>query len=506
MALQRLQALEVYLEKCKPLSNFQNILQEQCLQVVKELESLEKMEFAEGAPLLACVQQNTFWTAEQKELLSQAIHSKVKQSMVGKTVAARIPMQQFQHFPVYLMESEWSSILKDTINVQHKCDIVMERLYHLGLRAPSEDTLAMLTVVLLLRDSQRLSDGIQLRSAYLSVKQMVKNYFKSKKTSSDTTLAPVDLLEKLPSDPKALQEERLQQGYPAGKGPAQSLPSGVEMEYLLRLMSMVPQRSTSRTISMQLPKASAPQMIDPHMMFAQHMATQMFISSMGGINRVPFNQLANFEAPAFQASGPSSASRPVPVAAPVSLALPSAPSQCEQMPVEVVPPTTLARQNSPGKTPLAIKDSPAPHVDTGDLSKQEDAQLNITDVNQKLENCLAARDQDKKEKKDVQAQPKDKDEKNDVGKTAVKKKPAKAEEKKQAPTMKKPSSTGKNTLKRGTSTSATPDSEHIVKKNRKGPLPTEKVRLKWRPDGCSKCRWRAGCTNSCWYGRGYGTD
>lgn len=107
MALNRLQALELFLEKCAPLSNFKDILQQQCLQVVKELENLEKMEFGAGAPLLACVQQNTIWTAEQKELLCQAIHAKVKQSMFGKTLAAQIPMQHLQRFPVYLMDADW---------------------------------------------------------------------------------------------------------------------------------------------------------------------------------------------------------------------------------------------------------------------------------------------------------------------------------------------------------------------------------------------------------------
>ena len=32
---------------------------------------------------------------------------------------------------------------------------------------------------------------------------------------------------------------------------------------------------------------------------------------------------------------------------------------------------------------------------------------------------------------------------------------------------------------------------------------TEKLRLKLMPEGCSKCRYRKGCTNSCWLGRGY---
>ena len=37
----------------------------------------------------------------------------------------------------------------------------------------------------------------------------------------------------------------------------------------------------------------------------------------------------------------------------------------------------------------------------------------------------------------------------------------------------------------------------------KGPIPQGRQRLKLRPDGCSKCRQRPGCCDSCWVGRGY---
>ena len=57
MALDRLKALETYLESCSNLSTFPEILEQQCVQLTKELQNLTTLDFEEGAPLLAMVQQ-----------------------------------------------------------------------------------------------------------------------------------------------------------------------------------------------------------------------------------------------------------------------------------------------------------------------------------------------------------------------------------------------------------------------------------------------------------------
>ena len=41
------------------------------------------------------------------------------------------------------------------------------------------------------------------------------------------------------------------------------------------------------------------------------------------------------------------------------------------------------------------------------------------------------------------------------------------------------------------------------KADSKGPIPSDKIRRRLFPEGCSRCRWVAGCCRSCWAGRGY---
>lgn len=79
--------------------------------------------------------------------------------------------------------------------------------------------------------------------------------------------------------------------------------------------------------------------------------------------------------------------------------------------------------------------------------------------------------------------------------------------------MKKPASAGcgvKGSGKKGTSMKKPASAAKKTKptkamkqdKPKKGII-TEKMRMKLMPEGCSKCRYRKGCTNSCWLGRGY---
>ena len=41
-----------------------------------------------------------------------------------------------------------------------------------------------------------------------------------------------------------------------------------------------------------------------------------------------------------------------------------------------------------------------------------------------------------------------------------------------------------------------------AQRNSKGPI-TRQMRLKKKPQGCSKCRYVRGCCDSCWLQRGY---
>ena len=206
MAFDRLKALETYLESCCNLETFPEILEQQCVQLTKELQNLTALDFEEGAPLLAMVQQNRRWSKAQKETISQAIHKKVQESMVKKGVVKdRVQHQSFTWFPQFLCKSDWDLLMNATIPTAQKVSVVMDRLWKLDLRAPNEDTQAMITVCLLLTETQRFSDPVQLRSSYLSVKGLVKSYLKNRLNS----VAPTWTHKELPPVVGALEQERL---------------------------------------------------------------------------------------------------------------------------------------------------------------------------------------------------------------------------------------------------------------------------------------------------------
>jgi transcription elongation factor GreA-like protein len=99
MAFERLKALDNYLAQCKELPNFSDILEQQSIQLVKEIREVPKLELEQAAPLLALVQQNSLWTASLKETICQAIHEKVQESLKGKIVTNRANLQNYVFFP-----------------------------------------------------------------------------------------------------------------------------------------------------------------------------------------------------------------------------------------------------------------------------------------------------------------------------------------------------------------------------------------------------------------------
>ena len=200
--------------------------------------------------------------------ISQAIHKKVQESMVKKGVVKdRVQHQSFTWFPQFLCKSDWDLLMNATIPTAQKVSVVMDRLWKLDLRAPNEDTQAMITVCLLLTETQRFSDPVQLRSSYLSVKGLVKSYLKNRLNS----VAPTWTHKELPPVVGALEEERLANAYAEGEKPG-SLPDGITMEYMMYWMNVVPQRSNSSSIAISLPKTGVFPGMNPYggMMMGNH--------------------------------------------------------------------------------------------------------------------------------------------------------------------------------------------------------------------------------------------
>eukprot|EP00438_Fugacium_kawagutii_P022427 Skav232854 [mRNA] locus=scaffold2451:5784:6392:+ [translate_table: standard] len=172
MAFDRMKSLENYLQSCSQLPDFQEILRTQAASLVKEIRQLNRLDFDEGAPLLAMVQQNQHWTQELKAGIVQAIQSKVSESVGLRS--DRVSFQDLKHFPCYLTAKDWEIIFNVEKALYVRVHCVVERLWRLGLMNPNEDTHAMVTVVMVLTDQNKLTDVFELRKSYLRVKNLVK--------------------------------------------------------------------------------------------------------------------------------------------------------------------------------------------------------------------------------------------------------------------------------------------------------------------------------------------
>ena len=526
-AFERMRALERYLDECQELSNFQEILQQQCEQVVREIDAMASLELEAAAPLLAMVRQNRLWSDDMKETISQSLHHKVTQSLGGaRSISSRMPMQDYSWFPVYLTKKDWDTVLQaDTIaNVGLKCNVLCDRLWKLGLRAPSEPTYAMITAVLLLREPQRFSDGIQLRSSYLTVKELVKNNFKSKTCEKKTGENGDEFYKTLPPMPMSLPEERYKRVFPEGDVPI-PLPQGLTIGYLRSLQALVPERSYNKKckLPVQFPKAvpwgsstSAPLMnggCQPLMLTYLH--SQQPIPG-------PLALPASPPVPPALPAAAEPAAPPVKPAAPVANETATSASGLPEQ-AQAVPKAICDIEVVPKSTPPA----PSPHKALALTDAQPDAKPTqepkpAVEVAKRLEDALSTRDLEKKEKaneaKVAKPMPQDQEQvapdKNTAkAKGKGMKRPASAMTKrisqedcqapKKSPKTQPKTSTKKSAQKHfqkskndaGKKGDALQKKE--IKKNCKGVI-NNKNRFKLSPKGCSRCRFVKGCCDSCW--------
>lgn len=275
MAFERLKALDNYLAQCKELPNFSDILEQQSIQLVKDIREVPKLELEQAAPLLALVQQNSLWTASLKETICQAIHEKVQESLKGKIVTNRANLQNYVFFPEYLTSGDWD-VLMSNQNIGQKCNTVMERCYRLGLRNPTEATYAMVCTCLLLRDQDRFAEPVTLRSSYLTTKQLAKGFLNQKQKAN---LPSGEVHQYLPPCPRSLEASRWTAAYGEDK-PAAKFPDGVTMELLRQLMATVPERGNSALLRVQHQVQGAPAAAFVNPFFMQ-MAMQMNQMQMG---------------------------------------------------------------------------------------------------------------------------------------------------------------------------------------------------------------------------------
>ena len=292
MAFDRVKALGEYLAQCANLPNFDELLSQQCGVLAQQIRDAGSLEFAEGAALLALIQQEPHWKESHRHTLVGVVQSKVEEGRGSKPLAGRTPLQDFCWFPVYLTEAEWKIVLDNkATSLPYRTNIVTERCFRLGLKAPSEETYAMCATVLLLPEQERFGDAVSLRSSYITVKDLVKQCLKAK---SEEEGSKFEFLKQLPADPRGLEPERLDAAYGPGVRPPARLPEGITTELLQQLKRMIPLRSTNRGLNIPLSKAGmqpmANNLLQPwqmlqNMWMANMSAWSGFMPGLSGVKR-----------------------------------------------------------------------------------------------------------------------------------------------------------------------------------------------------------------------------
>ena len=526
MAYDRMKALDTYLSSCKDIENFPAILEGQCTQLLKEIGEIKELNFEQGAPLLAMVQQSHFWTKTMKTQLSTVIHQKVTSTMQNRMVntSGRAQLQDYSWFPAFLSACDWKTVLEEKTNSGYKVAILVDRTFKLGLRHPTEDTCAMVTSVLLLNEPQMFHNSLQLRNAYVSFKTMFKDRLKIKREARNPD-AQIENMKDLPPTPDQLTAEQKKLVYGDG-GPAQEMP--YSMERLREMMQIVPQRGNAKALSLNFPKSfgnQMDQMAQYSLMAASAMACNMNMMQLQHAHHAAMTTSSSLASTRFPLALPAPPTVPAVAAAPVSAPAPATSPSVVCPEVIVVKPEhdkkeLLAITNGDekkGESMVEKKDSEKKHdalVEKKEPVASAAAEKNSVAVAEQLAKALAARDQDKKDEK-VE---------NPEGNSQGVKRPAEVSNS-SVPVMKKPAAAPK-TMKRPAAAAssgllkapapkpaaATPKPKAGVEKAKpkakshcKGPI-SKKMRLQLKPSGCSKCRYVAGCCNSCWRGRGYRVD
>ena len=498
MAFERLEAVGKYLKECKALENYEALREEQCNSLCHQVRDGPTMDFDSGATLLAVIQQENLWTDAQKQALGTCIQEKVQEGMRGQGLTNRTQMQDYQYFPLYLTAQEWSFIQQQRIHETQKCNVMVERIVKLGCKAPTEDTQAMVTTLCPLGDHSRFNDGLIMRSAYLTMKGIIKNSLKTALATlnENPAAAALPFVRVLPALPGSMDKKIMEYAYGSGEYPVPALPEGIKMHDLIQLKSTIPLRGSRTSLQLQFPKQASVPFAMPNMMMAMNPMMNIFaagMQAMGGNMMGPHPAAERLSKAIHDPSPASSSSMP----SRPQVALPAPP-----VVEDVENKEAVASEQRAGVPLLAIADSPMvpkkKQKDGGDQKMIEIEKVKETKAEEKHPEDKPAIAVNADLEKALEARDKLKNEKNGEAKVEEKKNGQVLKKPAATSVMKKPSVSGNSHCKKDLKRPAA-----SAKSSTKRPIPSEKERKKMRPDGCSKCRFVVGCTASCWVQRGY---
>ena len=466
-------------------------------------------------------------------------------------------MQDYRSCCLFLTVAIWNELTVTPLaSALHRADAVVGYLVNsLGLRHPSEPTLAVITALVACRSDENL---VQLQSLLATVKSVMRTMV-SRARISGVPLPAGQYIETLPNQvaqlPVAVQEASAPSGFAA-------IPACVDLDKILQKARAIPLRSTHRDVQLQrqLQQGSAAmfgiggfhglqmlqtaQMAQAAMVMAQGLATQnnvhpqdpeLNLQIFGNRAAAAPTGSASVRMLMDRATAPVVASVASSSISAVGAAAPAAPAEAMERVEEPARAVAVAVPASVEPGPEHAKEvSLVPAAADGGDSQGAAEPTGKVDVPQRVSEAMDRLAQSYYGKGLPEAAAAEKEEGVIKRPAAAKGRPCKrpaaatsslgsvSEETKaeevavgaEKGAMKRPAAnnlvpakisqrgadgSNKKPAAASKKAAASPAASRGAAKG----LVTRKQQLKWRPSGCSRCRNTPGCCPSCWTQRGY---
>eukprot|EP00435_Cladocopium_sp_Y103_P061098 s891_g22.t1 len=435
---------------------------------------------------------------------------------VLEIMAGRAPMQQWEHFPLYLSQTVWQKVMDEKANSVTVLDVVFKHLWALGLKNPSEFTKAVLTCLLVIRDEKQKRDCASLRLSYLNCKSQLQSKIEKFPRTQPAPLVPVELRPlELPADPSEVSAEFRAAAFVPDGLPVEPM---LSLDEILRLAGEVNLRSNNASTRSVV--AAAPLTVDQlqiQLMQQQQMNYQLLQMQMlqqrspraGGANLTifppkekPLETMLNRALTNSSGLGSSSSRLCLEDQKQVSSSLPATPA--------TVTPANTHGSHQVSAVDLAVEKNEKTFEEChsqkqGDAVRRLDFGEAVASPKQKGQPSVSLADSMARLQAARADGPVKAPAEESTHPASARKRPAsavvKASPKKAKPVTSKDDSTPSRICKRPAAALKRPaGSKDAERKALLSKIPAA-VRKQFA-NGCSKCRYTT-CTPSCWRGRGY---
>ena len=152
----------------------------------------------------------------------------------------RLAIQDWRALPAYLPDCLWDRMMDKNEQLMSLVEGITNHLIHMGLRAPSEPTQALIAAIVIKRGSRPVDDPVYLRTCFVNVKIQVSSLLS--KAKSDQKSLPGDYLLELPARVADAPEAVRQIAFPDGN----HVQPRLDVPDLIDIARSIPLRSTNR--------------------------------------------------------------------------------------------------------------------------------------------------------------------------------------------------------------------------------------------------------------------